>query len=143
MSIPLSAETFLFAETLLDETGVTDDDAAARLEAQTRMASTPAHLNLPFRFDERTGHAAEVDQDSLDDIAVCVEAVLRTHPGQREEHPAFGSPDLIFREVPVESEDVIDALETWEPRARILVERDPDRFDTTLERLRITVGKEG
>jgi phage baseplate assembly protein W len=105
------------------------------------MADTP-HFTLPFRIDPHTGHPAEVEQDSLDDIAHCVEAVLRTRPGERDENPDFGSPELAFRSVPVHTADIQDAVEQWEPRASILIEEAPTRFGELLERLQITVSEE-
>ena len=102
------------------------------------MADTP-HFAIPFRWDARTGHAAEVEQDSIDDIAACVEAVLRTRRGERDDSPAFGSPELVFRPVPVAFGDLVEAVLQWEPRADLLVEEAPDVLDRTLTRLRITV----
>lgn len=105
------------------------------------MTDVP-HFVLPFRIDPHTAAAATVEQDSLDDIAHCVEAVLRTRPGERDENPDFGSPELTFRSVPVHTADIQDAVEQWEPRASILIEEAPTRFGELLERLQITVSEE-
>jgi phage baseplate assembly protein W len=101
------------------------------------------HLSLPLRVDSATGHLAEVEQDSVDDVAACAEAVLRTRPGERDEHPHFGSPELVFAQMPVSTEGLVAAVETWEPRARVLVEENPDLADELLTRLRVRVGTEG
>lgn len=103
------------------------------------MPDTP-HFALPFRFVN--GHAAEVEQDTVEDIAACVEAVLRTRPGERDELPEFGTPDLTFTQRPVDTDALLDAVEEWEPRARLLVEERPDLFDETVARVRVAVDTE-
>ena len=104
------------------------------------MADVP-HFALPFRF--RQGRAVEVEQDSIDDVAACVEAVLRTRPGQRDEHPDFGTPDLTFSQRPVSSESLAAAVERWEPRVHLLAEEDPDLVHEAVQRVRLTLTQEG
>lgn len=100
------------------------------------------HFDLPFRWDS-TGHVAVVEQDSVDDVANCVEAVVRTRVGERDEHPNFGSPERLFGELPVTTEELRAAIERWEPRAGLLIEAAPDRLDDLLTRVRIRVRTEG
>lgn len=104
------------------------------------MADVP-HFALPFRFG-RDGHAVVVEQDSTDDIAACVEAVLRTRPGEREELPAFGSPDPTFEQAPVRLDAIAAAVAAWEPRAEFLLEEAPDALDATVRRVRLTIDTE-
>ena len=101
------------------------------------MADVP-HLDLPFRWASN-GHAAVVEQDSVDDVAACVEAVVRTRPGQRDEHPNFGSPELVFSQLPINRDAYAAQIAQWEPRVNLLVEEDPDLLDATLTRLRLRV----
>jgi len=103
------------------------------------MAEIP-HFALPFRYEG--GRPAVVEQDSIDDIAACVEAILRTRPGQRDEHPEFGTPDLVFRQLPTDLDAFVDAVEVWEPRARALVEEDASRFHEAVSRVRLTLTTE-
>jgi len=104
-------------------------------------APTPVpHLALPLRL---VGSSfAEVEQDTNEDIAVCVEAIVRTRPGDRDELPAFGVSDVAFGQVdaggrPVDSELLVSQIEVWEPRVRALVSQEPDRFDKTIRRVRV------
>jgi phage baseplate assembly protein W len=103
------------------------------------MASIP-HFALPFRMVG--GRAVEVEQDSAEDVAACVEAVLRTRPGQRDALPEFGSPDLAFRQLPVDPDDLVAAVETWESRAQLLAEERPDLLDEAALRVRLTLTTE-
>jgi phage baseplate assembly protein W len=105
------------------------------------MADVP-HLDIPLRFDG-TGHLAVVEQDTVDDIAACVEAVLRTRPGERSELPNFGTSAILFTELPVDRETLVAQIKQWEPRAGLLIEENPDLLNDTLARLRITVAAGG
>jgi hypothetical protein len=95
------------------------------------------HFDLPFRFDH--GAAAVNEQDSLDDIAVCVEAIVRYEQGQRPELPEFGIPDYTFRQGDFDTDDLQDAIEVWEERADLLIEDDYDRFDELVQLVEIRV----
>ncbi len=109
------------------------------------MAEVP-HFDLPFRL--KGGSFAEVEQDSADDIAVCVEAIVRTRPGDRDEAPTFGTTDVAFNQVdaqgrPVDTELLVSQIEEWEPRVRALADQEPDRFDDTVRSVRVgTVSEE-
>lgn len=98
---------------------------------------TTPHFALPFRMHR--GATVCVEQDTLDDIAGCIEAVLRTSPGQRIESPEFGSPELTFNQRPLNLDDVVNRVELWEPRARILLSEDATELDPALARIRATV----
>lgn len=96
------------------------------------------HFALPFRFEN--GRAAEVEQDSVEDVAACVEAVLRTQPGEREELPGFGVPEATFSVAPLDVEAITAAVSAWEPRARVLATEAPDALDQAIRNVRLTVG---
>lgn len=103
------------------------------------MADTP-HFALPFRI---SGKAAAVnEQDSLDDIAACVQAVLLTEIGEREDEPDFGIVDRAFSQLPLDPDEVVQAVDEWESRAALLAEEDPDLLDIAVARVRLIVGVE-
>lgn len=79
-------------------------------------------IALPYRIV--AGSPVVVEQDTLDDIAGCVETILRFPKGSRLELPDFGLPDQTFRERGVDVDAVRSTLERWEPRAGVLVEQD-------------------
>ena len=85
------------------------------------MAQVP-QFAVPFRIDPATGAPAEVEQDSVEEIEQCVEAVLRTIVGTRIDDLDFGIPDESFREqTPNTSAEIyVAAVEAMEPRARVL-----------------------
>lgn len=86
------------------------------------------HFDIPFRFLS-TGHAATVDQDTLDDISACVEAIMRTLQGQRDDNPNFGIPDPTFQLQPIDLGLITEAVLQQEPRASLLLEQSPDAFN--------------
>lgn len=78
------------------------------------------HLALPVRFVG--GAAVTVEQDSTDEIAQCVETILRYRPGQRPELPDFGVADPTFQMAPIDLDRARAAVLEWEPRARTIIE---------------------
>lgn len=83
------------------------------------MPSVP-HFAAPFRVEN--GAVATVEQDSPEEIAQCVEAVLNTMVGSRIEAPGYGIPDETFKtQAPNPSIAVyLAAVEEAEPRAVLL-----------------------
>lgn len=100
------------------------------------MTSVP-HFALPFRF--ANPHAATTEQDSIDEIADCCFAILVCPQGFRVEMPTFGLPDPVFSPQPLDLDVLREAIDTWEPRASILVSDHPDAFDELLARLEVDV----
>lgn len=98
---------------------------------------TTPHFALPYRLNH--GRSVCVEQDSIDDVACCVEAVLRTAPGDRLDEPTFGASQFLFSQRPLNLDDVTNRVEYWEPRARILLEENPDSLQAALARVRATV----
>lgn len=107
------------------------------------MADVP-HFDIPFRFDT-TGHAVTVEQDSLEEISNCVEAVMRTIIGQRIEAPDFGIPDPTFSTQPLALQQIIDAVLVQEPRAALLLEQHPSQFDQLIDIItaRVSIESQG
>lgn len=97
------------------------------------------HLRTPFEVV--AGNVAVVEQDSQREVEQCVEAVLSTHVGSRLEESEFGIPDELFQLLPPDPniDDVLAAIEEWEPRARVLgsaeVEELVKRVTVELERV--------
>lgn len=77
-----------------------------------------------------------VEKDSDAEIHDCVEVLLRTEIGEREEVPDYGVPDPTFREGGMDLEGTMAIVAEWEPRAEITLTR------TSLEGLvdRVRVG---
>lgn len=74
------------------------------------------HLALPFRVVG--GQAIVNEQDTIDDVAACVEAVLRYPQGSRVEKPGFGLPDQTFAQGGADPAAVAATVARWEPRAQ-------------------------
>jgi hypothetical protein len=82
-------------------------------------------FRLPFLPDPATGRMAEVD--GMDLIRQSVSTILDTEPGERVMLPAFGcglrrylmEPNTLTTRTAMEA-DIRSALETWEPRIRLV-----------------------
>ena len=79
-------------------------------------------LEVPMSF--LNGKARVVQQDSQQEIEQCVEAVVRTTEGEREDYPTFGIPDMVHGDVDVVAVRV--AIEEHEPRADFLIGTDDE-----------------
>ena len=103
------------------------------------MNDTP-HFGLPLRLGAQG--AVNNQQDTLDDIAACVVAILRTPLGWRDELPTFGIPDLAFRRNPIKAEEIIAMIGSQEPRAILVAENHPSAFDALMEIVSIGVSQQ-
>lgn len=100
--------------------------------------NTP-QIAFPFEIMSN-GLVREVEQDTLDEIAMSIEIILRFPLGSRAELLTFGVPDLSFR---LSNED-LSALLTehvtrWEKRARIFIEERPDQWNQMVRDFTIRV----
>ncbi len=99
------------------------------------MAELP-HFSLPFRLQGASFAVSE--QDTIDEIADCVELILRTEQGQRATLPAFGRPEMLAFTTDRELArvQVQQAIDDSEPRVRATVQRgDLDPRDPGVLRL--------
>lgn len=104
------------------------------------MASTVTpHFDLPFRF-LANGTTAVVEQDSYPDVANCVEVIVRTPYGFRNDSPEFGIPDsLLFNNQPVLTAEFEEIIANQEPRAVLVFTEQPDLVDSLIDRVKIQV----
>lgn len=101
------------------------------------------HFTLPFRWDIGPGghaSAAVAEQESVQEITSCCEAVIRTVQGQRTTLPAFGRPELEFNTSPAWVRSVLaGALLEWEPRVESLIAAAPDPDDSEIQIVRALI----
>jgi phage baseplate assembly protein W len=100
------------------------------------LVDTP-HFALPLRYVN--GSAVVNQQDSMDDIASCVEAVCRTNPGDRDEMPDFGIEDPTFSPQPIPLGPLLSQITTFEPRATLLASQAPAMLDAAIANVQINV----
>jgi len=104
------------------------------------------HLDLPFHYHTHQGivTVATVEQDSMSDIANCVETIMLTPIGWRDEAPTFGSPNLAFHKLPIGVNTVEQTVAEQEPRITMLISEEPDKLDQLVDRIKIELkGREG
>jgi len=95
------------------------------------------HFDIPFRL-QSTG-AAVVEQDTFEDVANCVEVIVRTPYGFRDDVIEFGFPSLELQTMPVVSAEVREVVDQQEPRATILITEQPDFYDVLIDRITVEV----
>ena len=101
------------------------------------------HLSFPVRFTTLPSGAkaaAEVEQDTYEEIRGCVSAILLYEKGQRPEQPGFGIISPLFEDNFIETKPIIDALAEWEPRAEIRMEEEIDVTDPLIRYVDVIVG---
>jgi hypothetical protein len=96
------------------------------------------HLALPLRI---TGdHFVSVQQDTLDELVTAVAAIVTFPLGYRVERPDFGITPPELGDRPLDTLDVEQAVEAYEPRALVNVTEQPyDPLDPGADRLRVEV----
>jgi hypothetical protein len=100
------------------------------------MISAP-HFDLPFRFSG--GSAVVNEQGSEGDVAACVYAACATEPGALLDRPTFGVPDITFSQEPIQPSALLGPISRCEPRARILAQINPSRFDAAVVNANIEI----
>jgi phage baseplate assembly protein W len=103
------------------------------------MNDTP-HFGLPLALGPQG--VVNNQQDTLDDIAACIVAILSTPLGWRDELPTFGVPDFTFRRRPINPEEILSIIGSQEPRAILLAESHPSQFDALMEIVSIGVSQQ-
>lgn len=101
----------------------------------------PRHFAMPFRFERlRDGRArvASTLQGTTEEIADCVECVVRTTAGERATLPDFGRPAFEFTISPeVARGQLTTAIDEAEPRARAVIEGEFATDDPGALRVRV------
>lgn len=95
------------------------------------------HFNLPFRLGAQG--ADVVEQDTLEDVANCVTAIVSTHIGWRDEVPDFGIPDLSMRKQPIGTSEINSMIASQEPRAVLIINERPGQSDDLIDLINIGV----
>lgn len=101
------------------------------------MAVLVPHFDLPFRLSGTSFAVAE--QDSFGDIANCVEAIVRTPNGVRDDTPEFGLDDHTFDNRPLNIEQMTAQIENQEPRASVVLTEQSNFLDDLIAEVRIVV----
>lgn len=83
--------------------------------------------------------SAVVEQNSFQEIANCVETIIRTPLGFRDDTPDFGFPDLTMLEQPVINKDIVELVQSQEPRSSVLMSENPDMLDVLIDRITVEV----
>ena len=100
----------------------------------------PQHFTLPFTWAPQPNNtlaAATNAQDSIADVAACVEAVVRTMQGERDALPTFGRPALLFdSDQEAVKSSLQQAIDDAEPRVQALIDLDLDTADEAYWHLR-------
>lgn len=97
------------------------------------MPDTP-QFALPFREN-----APEVEQDSAEEVVQSVETLIRTPLGFHAENPDYGVSDPTFEEGGPSTNEIMSAIDAWEPRADPLIEEGDVELDGLVANIRMTV----
>ena len=96
------------------------------------------HIALPIQI---LGSAFATNQEGTnDEVAACVAAIVAFPLASRDEAPDFGIADPTFSVRPIDTTEIEEAVETWEPRASVEITEAPyDPSDPTAAELQIAV----
>jgi hypothetical protein len=100
------------------------------------------HFAFPMVLDAN-GHPQVTEQDEIDHIRDQIDAALSTRIGQRLERPSWGTPDLTFRQQPLDAEALSRLLVELVPGAELVIDQLPDLVQESLVRLNVYVSTGG
>jgi phage baseplate assembly protein W len=96
-------------------------------------------IALPFEITP-SGTVREVEQDTLDEIAMSVQAILLYRLGDRTELPDFGIPEPTFAMMTEDlSAALASAVSRWEDRAQIFIQERPGDWDNMVRDFQVQV----
>lgn len=81
------------------------------------MAPLIPKLRVPLRIEN--GRLGICEQDSQENVAACVYAILAYERGSRIEDPNFGVEDPTFDQLPLDTAEWIEQVGAYEPRAEV------------------------
>ena len=84
------------------------------------------HLGLPLRYVGYPPSPVMVEQDSIEDVAACVQAILLTRPGQRIGLSDFGVEDQAFLQGGADFAEIKKRVALYEPRVGLNFESEWD-----------------
>lgn len=95
-------------------------------------APTIPKLKVPLQMGA-TGLAV-VEQDSVEEVAACVYALIATERGSRLEEPDYGVEDASFSTLPMDDEidEWLVQIDAWEPRAKVRTTQDIEDLIATV-----------
>jgi phage baseplate assembly protein W len=105
--------------------------------AQVSDDVTVPQFAFPFHF-EADGRAAVVEQNSDQEVIDCVEVLLRTPVGSRDDLPEYGIDDPTFETEP-DVAAILDAIDDWEPRAQVNMDSEIDSKDELMRNITANV----
>lgn len=95
------------------------------------------HIGYPFRWGV-TGNAAELEQDTLDEIVNCCEVITRTTIGELIDQPDFGITDPLFKKLP-NLPGLSAQINNWEPRADVQITTMVDTADDLVREVALQI----
>jgi phage baseplate assembly protein W len=105
------------------------------------MSVDTPQFGFPFSVDAN-GREFVREQDDDDEIMDCVEVLLSTELGERQEVPDYGIDDPAFTMGGTNTEGILSQIALWEPRATAQIER--NSLVDMVENLRVSVaGQDG
>jgi hypothetical protein len=81
------------------------------------------HLTWPLQVVN--GSFRSHEQDTVDELVTNVAVIISFPLGFRDESPEFGIADPTFEQMPLDVNDVLEAVETYEPRAEVQITQRP------------------
>lgn len=81
------------------------------------MAKVIPKLRVPLQM--AGGRLATVEQDGIENVQACVYTILSYERGSRIEDPNFGVEDPTFVELPLDTQEWIEQVNRYEPRAEV------------------------
>jgi hypothetical protein len=99
------------------------------------------HFEFPFNI--AGGKVVEREQDSLDDVANCVRAILLTPEEFRTDIDDFGLADMTFQKQPLPAQGILGDIRIQEPRVSLLIDIRPSIIDELIAEVTLELSPGG
>jgi len=95
------------------------------------------HFTFPFAVDGASFGVRE--QDSTGEIQDCVEVLLLTPIDSRMVLPDYGTPELLFSELPANIPAILANCNKWEPRAGLTLTETLNAIDEKIVSVQVQI----
>lgn len=95
------------------------------------------HFLFPFKLN---GNAfAVIEQDTQQEVQQCVVILLLTPTGSRLVSPDYGTPEILYSQLPVNIPAILAKLSDWEPRASVALAQTLNTVNAMISYIRVNV----
>ena len=138
--MPYPSSTLYPSPTVYPGLGGEEEEVEVETPIPPSVVGTPRRLAVPklrVPLHLENGRLGVCEQDSPENVAAAVYAILSYERGSRVEDPEFGVESLVFDQMPVDVSEWLQQIARYEPRSSA---RTQQEIEDTLDLIFVEVG---